>query len=349
MWVFGMMFFSRNNDFTIPSSGISRIERTTLGGVEQAFLIQSENPQNPLLLFIHGGPSMPIPGVSCRSADYALAVSTKNLVKHFTVVFWDQRGTGMSYSKNIPSESMTVEQFIQDADELTDYLRLQFNHEKLYLAGHSWGTIIALSLAARHPEKFHSYTALSQITSWSENDRLGYEWVYDKATQNNDQRALKALREVGEPPYVESFKQWSVLRKWMMKYHSMFYDTGDKNSPSFFKGVKIMLKSPDYKIMDLFHSFVSGFKLSYSQKLIEDLAAINFFEDVKHLDIPIYFIHGRQENHVFSDLMVSYHDHLDAPLGKEIFWLENSSHMFHPDDAKLVETYLIERVLMNEG
>jgi pimeloyl-ACP methyl ester carboxylesterase len=49
------------------------------------------------MLFIHGGPSMPVPGVSCRGVDYVLITTTKELVKHFTIVYWDQRGTGKSY------------------------------------------------------------------------------------------------------------------------------------------------------------------------------------------------------------------------------------------------------------
>lgn len=339
-----MLFFSKNKDFTI-SGGISVIERTKIGDIEQAFLIQSENPQNPVLLFLHGGPSMPIPGVSCRSADYALAISTRELVKHFTVVFWDQRGTGMSYSKNILKETMRIEQFIRDADEMTDYLRSRFQQPKIYLIAHSWGTLIGLSLAARYPEKFHAYTALSQITSWVENDRLGYHWVQKKAEESNNQKALRELQALGEPPYVESFKQWAVLRRWLMKYSSMFYNTGDKDSPTFFKGLRIMLKSPDYNISDVFHSMISGFKLTYTQDLIEDIAAVNFFDNVRRLDVPVFFIHGRQETHVFPELVVSYYKMLDAPFGKELFWLENSSHMYHPIDAKRVEKILIEQVL----
>jgi pimeloyl-ACP methyl ester carboxylesterase len=86
-------------DFTISEQGISSIERITIGNVMQSILIQTEKPGSPVLLFIHGGPSMPIHGVSSRGSDYALVMTTKELVKQFTVVFWDQRGTGKSYSK----------------------------------------------------------------------------------------------------------------------------------------------------------------------------------------------------------------------------------------------------------
>lgn len=76
---------------------------------------------------------------------------------------------------------MTIEQFISDAEELTDYLRDRFKQHKIFLAGHSWGTTIGLSLAARSPAKFYSYIGFSQIVSWTENDKLSVEWLKKEA------------------------------------------------------------------------------------------------------------------------------------------------------------------------
>lgn len=94
-----LMKLFKKADFTISEKGISSIEKMMIGGVEQHILIQTEKPGSPVILFIHGGPSMPVPGVSNRGTDYALIITTKELIKHFTVVFWDQRGTGKSFSK----------------------------------------------------------------------------------------------------------------------------------------------------------------------------------------------------------------------------------------------------------
>jgi pimeloyl-ACP methyl ester carboxylesterase len=342
-----LLFYPKHNDFTIQDLGISIIEKVQINGIEHALLIQSERIGSPVLLFIHGGPSMPIPGVSSRNSDYALALSTKELVKHFTVVFYDQRGTGKTYTKDTPPESMRIKQFVSDAKEITEYLKKRFKQEKIHLVAHSWGTTIGLYLVNQHPELFHSYTALSQIVSWSENDRLGYQWVLEKAKEANNRKAIRELEAVGEPPYVESFKQWSVLRKWLMKFKSMLYDAGDKASPTFFKGIKLMLKSHDYRFIDVYHSLVSGFRLAYSQEMIEDLAQVNFFVDAPKIEIPVYFIHGQKETHVFPELAVSYFEQVVAPRGKEFYWLPKSAHMYHPDDAKLVEELLIKRVLQN--
>ncbi len=176
-----MKFFVGKPDFSIPKNGMSQIQKITVGGIEQAILIQTENITNPIILFLHGGPSMPVPGVSNRGKDYAFVTNTKRLVQHFTLVFWDQRGTGKSYSKKIPKETMHLSQFVEDANEIIDYLLVRFHQDKLHLIAHSWGTMIGLSLVKKYPEKVHSYTGFSQVTNWTENDKLCYRWLLDKA------------------------------------------------------------------------------------------------------------------------------------------------------------------------
>ncbi|GFN33567.1 alpha/beta hydrolase [Paenibacillus curdlanolyticus] len=332
-------------DFHISEQGISCLERITVGGVQQSILIQTDKPGSPILLFIHGGPSMPVPGVSNRGTDYALVMTTKELVKHFTVVFWDQRGTGKSYSKDIPLETIHLKQFIQDAKEVTDYLMDRFQQSKIHLAAHSWGTIIALNLANQFPERYYSYTGFSQIVNWVENDKLSYMWLLEQAREKKDSKGLRELQLLGEPPYTKDFEQWSVIRKWQFKYKTMLYDAGDKNSASLTSSLKVMLKSPDYSLIDIYNSLVRGFKLAYSNdKLLHDLNTFDFFTDIPSLQIPVMFIHGSKEKHIMPELITRYYDILDAPNGKTLLWSPNSSHVFHLDDARENEQRLMEHL-----
>jgi pimeloyl-ACP methyl ester carboxylesterase len=106
----GLALLPSKADFIIPKGGIDALERVALGAVEQSILIQAYEPDNPVLLFLHGGPSMPVPGVSSRGRDYTLATNTKELVKHYILVFWDQRGTGKSYHADIDPSTMRLSQ-----------------------------------------------------------------------------------------------------------------------------------------------------------------------------------------------------------------------------------------------
>jgi hypothetical protein len=96
-----------------------------INGVKQGMFIKSKNAMNPVLLYLHGG--MP---------DYFLTKHyPTGLEDYFTVVWWEQRGSGLSYSPNIPRETMTLEQMISDTLEVTNYVRRRFGKEKIYLMG----------------------------------------------------------------------------------------------------------------------------------------------------------------------------------------------------------------------
>ncbi|MNI90008.1 hypothetical protein D3C73_1474820 [compost metagenome] len=94
----------------------------------------------------------------------------------------------------------------------------------------------------------------------------------------------------------------------------------------------------------MYNSFYKGFKLSYSQQMIEDFSTVNFFSSAKRIEIPLFFIHGRKDVHVYGSLVQTYLDQLETTLSKQLFWVEKSSHMFQLDDAREIEQILINHV-----
>ena len=79
---------------------ISEKIHVNINGVEQGMFIKSKDSTNPVLLYLHGG--MPDYFLSCKYPT--------GLDDYFTVVWWEQRGSGLSYSTDIPTETMTLEQ-----------------------------------------------------------------------------------------------------------------------------------------------------------------------------------------------------------------------------------------------
>src|SRR6476660_5120670 len=131
-----MLKESPHQQFTRESGSISEKIHVKINGLEQGMFIKSTDGTNPVLLVVHGGPGMP---------DYFLTQRyPTHLEDDFTVVWWEQRGTGISYGPGIPPESMTIEQFVADTLAVSDYLRGRFAKEKIYLLGHSWGTFIGI-------------------------------------------------------------------------------------------------------------------------------------------------------------------------------------------------------------
>lgn len=113
----------------IQPVSISEKIRVEINGIEQGMFIRGRNIHNPVLLYLHGG--MP---------EYFLTERyPTGLENYFTVVWWEQRGSGLSYYANMSLEMITQEQMISDTKELTRYLLRRFGREKIYLLGHSGG------------------------------------------------------------------------------------------------------------------------------------------------------------------------------------------------------------------
>jgi len=135
-------------------NSIAIMDEVVLNGATQSLLIRGENRDNPLLLFLHGGPGNP---ASVFSHSYQ-----REMEKYFTVVQWDQRGSGKSYG-SIPAESMTKDQFLADTHALIVLLLKRYDKQKLYLIGHSWGSFLGITTAYKYPELIHAYVGTGQM------------------------------------------------------------------------------------------------------------------------------------------------------------------------------------------
>ena len=113
------------------------------------------------------------------------------LKNYFTVVWWEQRGSGLSYNADIPPETMTLEQMISDTKELTNYLRNRFGKEKIYLMGHSGGTFIGIQVAARMPELYHAYIGVAQMSDQLKSERLAYEYMIKKFSEKGNTKMVQ--------------------------------------------------------------------------------------------------------------------------------------------------------------
>jgi pimeloyl-ACP methyl ester carboxylesterase len=160
--------FLDENGKTLAGSLSEKIH-VEINGMEQGMFIKSKNIHNPVLLFLHGGPGMPEYWLTQRYPT--------GLEDHFTVVWWEQRGAGLSYNPEIPPETMTAEQFIADTLAVTRYLLNRFSQEKIYLMGHSWGSYIGIQAAAQAPELYHAYIGMGQISYQLQSEQLAYEYA----------------------------------------------------------------------------------------------------------------------------------------------------------------------------
>lgn len=288
-------------------AGIERLERIELGGVEQAILVRGEDQTKPVLLFLHGGPGYPAMPFAHRFDG--------ELVKAFVVVHWDQRGAGMSYDPGAAVEGLTVEQYVSDAHELALYLRERFQREKIYLVGHSWGSVLGSLVAARSPELFHAYVSVAHTPSTARMIAATYAHARVQAGQAGDGEALAALEALGPPPYtMEQYVTFAGL--------SAPFVSGIRNLPANFN-LWELLRSPAYSLGDglaFFRGAGASQAVMYPQLLATDLAT-----QANRFELPVYIMLGRYDSGVYGGIAEQHYGQLEAP-SKELIWFEDSSH-----------------------
>ncbi|HLO10834.1 MAG TPA: alpha/beta hydrolase [Pseudoneobacillus sp.] len=269
----------------VQNGGISEVRKVKLGGVNQYILIEGSKKTNPILLMLHGGPGSPFPfGVSSRS-------TFPELTKDFTVVYWDQRGAGKSYNKNIHKDSINLDQLVSDGNELVDYLRDEFSQEQINLAGQSWGTVIGLNLVNRYPEKFNKYVANAQIVSIPESQKVGYDWLKTKAEK--DQKLKNELEKLGNHPYKERERE-KIFGDLLKKNGAYTYKNENGEGVSELSLIKGAWTSPDYTLKDLYAGLVSGFLFSWNDSFFKEFVNYDFSE-INNIQVPMTIIQGKED------------------------------------------------------
>lgn len=283
-----------------------------INGVEQGMFIQSKDAANPVLLYLHGG--MP---------DYFLTRRyPTGLEDEFTVVWWEQRGSGMSYHDDIPAESMNLEQMIADTLAVTDYLRQRFGQDKIYLMGHSGGTFIGVQAAARAPERFHAYIGVAQMANQLESEKLAYDFMLQQFRQNGNSAMVRKLEAAPVTLSGGTPRDYLLLRDGAM--HSLGIGT-TRDMDSVITGILLpSFASPDYTFMEKVNMW-RGKSRSGVSSLWDDMLVTDLADEVPQLEIPVYFLHGKYDYTCAYATAKAYFEKLKAPV-KGFYTFEQSAH-----------------------
>lgn len=289
---------------------VSELVKVNIGNVEQWIYIRGENRNKPILLMLHGGPGTGQIGF--------IRNFQQNLEQHFVVVQWDQRGAGLSYSTNIPLNSMSIDQLVNDTIEITHYILKLFKRKELYVVGHSWGTILGMLAVSRAPHLYKRYFGISQIANVKTSEKLSYIHVLEKAKQDNNQKAYIELSGIG-PPVWNSLKQARIHQK----YTEMFGGGITRDRKMVYKIIKGLLFSKEYTILDVVRYFKG---LHFSMNCLQaEMMTVDLEHQIKSVDIPIYFLMGKHDLISHFEPAKQFFNKIKAPE-KQWVWFENSAH-----------------------
>lgn len=318
----------------LPGS-IASLEKVRLGGVDQWLIIRGYDVNKPVLLFLSGGPG----------ASEAARVLRFNgeLEKHFVVVIWEQRGCGKSYPSLNPKSDLTIDQYVSDVIELSETLRVRFDEQKIYLMGHSWGTIIGVLAAQQRPDLYHAYIGTAQMVDVQATDQMIYDLVLEHSRQTGDTDFVKTLEAQGPPPYSgkSPIKPYATL---FGREYQLFEVPNIKDETYRREGdaIQLMLKQPEYGWLDRVYyllGLMNTFNVVYPQ-----LQEMDFRVDAARLDLPVYIVLGRHDMNNPSSIPEEYFNLLEAPK-KELIFFENSGHGMIWEEAGLFHSLMVETVL----
>lgn len=299
----------------VVPGGIERLEKVRIGGIDQWISVRGRDPDNPVLLVLHGGPGytlMPLAWWNERGWD-----------EYFTVVHWDQRAAGRTHLLTDADEvapTLTVERMYADAEEVVAWVRRTLDKPRVFVLGHSWGTALGLRLAHEHPDWLLGYVGVAQVVHMRGNERRNWQRILDKAERTGNTEAAAALRALapyaadGQPVPIEHIY---TQRRWGERLGgTLAYRDGNRAESS------LLRLSPEYADPELAHAWDGN---AFATPLLFGQVLDLDYSDLRHFEVPVMMFLGRHDMTVDSQAVADWFEGVQAPQRNTV-WFEHSAH-----------------------
>jgi pimeloyl-ACP methyl ester carboxylesterase len=303
--------------FTMPifaKDAIADLLELEINGDTQYLLVRGVDKQQPVLLFIHGGPGMP--------AMFLAHDFQRDLEEEFVVVHWDQRASGKSFKRTADQVQLSTSLLLSDMDVVIDYLRRTLGAQKVWVVGHSHGSYLGTLYARRHPEKVCAYIGAGQVVdgSRSEHTRMLQE---DFLRSQLEGLGLAADTVIND----------SNLEELLFLTGSELY-----GETSYGPLLKSGFMAPEYSLFDVLNvargSSFSSRTMVYDMP--RDLPASEW-----GFDVPVAIIMGRHDMVTPTQLSRKYYERIEAP-SKAWYLFEEASHFPHYEKPRPFTETLVE-------
>ena len=316
-------------------SGICLYEYPEINGIKQYIQVRGSDRNNPLLLFLHGGPGGSVAGL-CH-------IMQPEWEKHFTVVNWDQRNACKTFVANkskaaLIAESGSISDYVTDIDAVISYLHTVYNFSKIILVGFSWGTVIGASYARMRPEKVACYVGISQVVNYREGLKYSCNCIKSLAKDNAQDSAqidkiLAVLPEIREMNQ-RLTNQLKTFNKLGIKYIS-------KDGKQF--PVKEFRKTPFLSFKEKWAMTASTYK-RYTGSF-QTLMTYDLRNDL-HFEVPVMFIGGDEDFTSPNQLIQDCFNDIKAP-DKQNILMPRATHACFFDQPEVFLRELLDFTAKN--
>jgi pimeloyl-ACP methyl ester carboxylesterase len=312
-----------NTEAATPDTlAINTFEPVDINGTKLWVLVRSSNPDNPVFMYLHGGPGHSI----IPWAHFA----TDKLTDTFTVVHYDQRGTGMSLDEKVNRNTLTMNQFMNDCLKVTLCLKKRFKKDKIYLLGHSWGSVLGMRMIHKYPQHYAGYIGVGQIVNYQDQILTSRNWMKGQIREHG--------AGIEESRVARTGYFFGDYRNLLIKYRAIIHNS-DCDAKS------IRFNSPYNKEFYTDELFQRGLAYSHSGgNLRESYMTADFFKEIPSVRVPVFFFCGRYDYLTSSPDVERYYKSVNAPK-KNLFWFENSAHRVDIEEPDLFQKRIIDCLL----
>jgi len=293
-----------------PNGGINENMMVDINGSKQWISIYGKDINNPVLLYLHGGP-----GGSVSIIDYVI---TRKWSDIYTVVSWDQRNCGKSYSESQNNTPLTHDLFMQDGKEMTEFLLKHLNKDKITLLGHSWGTYFGCNLVLANPNYYETYIGAGQLVDQTANEVAFKEEATKWAKDDPEGQKLVDQLTIGN--YTREY--FTARNDLMMKYHHNISSETD------YSDLFALLFNPYYSLIDIYKYFSNVKEWdNFYMKFTDSDEFVKKFSLLNHTDykVPYYNILGDNDYETYYVQAEEYFKLVKAPH-KKLYMMKDMTH-----------------------
>ena len=319
--------------------GVEILESVSIGGIKQWIHIRGRNKDNPILLYLHGGPGWPHIG-------WYDAIQ-RPWENHFTVIQWDQRQTGKSYqSMKSIGHTISHQQYRQDAEEMIAFLRNRFSVEKIFLMGTSYGSYLGMHMVKKRPEWFYAYVGVGQVVAIDRHIKAEYELLLAYAKEHDQPELADKIETIKQDTDPDN------PAKSFYKNSSYLMDQASRIGKAYCKSLNSMFSivsfekwvSPHYTLKDNFYRKF-GSSHDASHPFAKEFMQYNLPKEIgSSFEVPIFFFTGSHDYHVAFTVTDQWFKSINAPF-KEQIWFHDSAHVPFQTEPAAFAAALINHVL----
>jgi pimeloyl-ACP methyl ester carboxylesterase len=290
--------------------GIEEATYIDVNGAQEWITIRGQNRNNPVILFLHGGPS---------EANSEFARLYQPYEQDYTFVQWDQPGAGMTYIKAGDDQpKLTLDGMAEDGIGVAEYLRKELHAPKIILIGQDWGGVLGIRMIEKRPDLFEALVGTGQIVGMTATQEVLYRFALTHATAAHDDKMLTELKHVGPPPYrtLDAYGQFENCCR------NPFWPADDVAGINRLRGMLVI--TPSLSISQTYGWYealrTNEVKLDAYLMTMPDLRDT----DTK-LSVPVFFIQGENDNVTPTSLVADYVAKIQAPA-KRLDVVTNAGH-----------------------